>query len=240
MTIPVLEGYIISTCALLLSELYPSKSDRLANNSPTLPITCLTSTTMAPKSIRVGVVGLSSSGWAARGLAPGLINAPSFSLTAVSTTSAASAEASAKKYSELAGHPVKSFHGDASAIANDKDVDLVAVSVKAPAHKEVALAVIKAGKDIFVEWPVGANAKDTNEIVAAAKSKGVKALVGLQGRHSPTIRKVCGHVRRISRHALISLIGQRNLGFGQDWANSLIYHCKYTSALPSHVFDHCA
>ncbi|KZP11640.1 hypothetical protein FIBSPDRAFT_898888 [Athelia psychrophila] len=98
--------------------------------------------------IKVGVIGLSSTGWASNALAPGLLNAPSFSLTAVSTTSAASAEASAQKYSALAGHPVKPFHGDASGIANDKDVDLVAVSVKAPAHKAAALAVIAAGKDV--------------------------------------------------------------------------------------------
>ncbi|KZP22061.1 NAD(P)-binding protein [Athelia psychrophila] len=140
--------------------------------------------------IKVGVVGLSSTGWASNALAPGLLNAPSFSLTAVSTTSAASAEASAQKYSALAGHPVKPFHGDVSGIASDKDVDLVAVAVKAPAHKAAALAVIAAGKDVFIEWPAGANTKETAELAAAAKAKGVKSVVGLQGRQAPSVKKI--------------------------------------------------
>lgn len=139
--------------------------------------------------IKVGVIGLSSTGWASTALAPGLLNAPSFSLTAVSTSSAASAEVSAQKYTELTGHPVKAFHGAASGIANDKDVDLVAVSVKAPSHKEAALAVIEAGKNLFVEWPAGSSVKETEEIAAAAKAKGVKAFVGLQGRHTPAAKK---------------------------------------------------
>ncbi|KZP11634.1 hypothetical protein FIBSPDRAFT_898884 [Athelia psychrophila] len=160
--------------------------------------------------IKVGVVGLSSTGWAASALAPGLLNAPSFSLTAVSTTSAASAEASAQKYSALAGHPVKSFHGDASGIANDKDVDLVAVSVKAPAHRAVALAVIEAGKDVFIEWPAGANATETAEIAAAAKAKGVKSIVGLQGRQAPSVKKVkeileSGVIGKVRSSSIIAL-----------------------------------
>ncbi|KAF7980800.1 hypothetical protein HWV62_36881 [Athelia sp. TMB] len=135
MTLPALKGYIISKfILLLLKPLYTS--DSLANNFPTLPIISESSisTTVSPKSIRVGVVGLSSIGWAARALAPGLINAPSFPLAAVSATSAVSAEAFAKKYSELAGHLLKAFHGDASGIADDENIGLVAVSVKAPAQ----------------------------------------------------------------------------------------------------------
>ncbi|KZP22058.1 NAD(P)-binding protein [Athelia psychrophila] len=178
--------------------------------------------------IKVGVVGLSSTGWAASALAPGLLNAPSFSLTAVSTTSAASAEASAKKYSALAGHPVKSFHGDASGIANDKDVDLVAVSVKASAQKAVALAVIAAGKDVFIEWPAGANAQDTAEIAAAAKAKGVKSLVGLQGRQAPSIKKVkeileSGVIGKVRSSSIIALCASEINMWGPKISERSIY-----------------
>ncbi|KAF7980786.1 hypothetical protein HWV62_36853 [Athelia sp. TMB] len=210
-------GWLYSLYKSSFLAIETTPPDRLAINSPNPPIISLTATAMSSKPIKVGVVGLSSTGWAARAIAPGLINTPSFSLTAVSTTSAASAEASAKKYSDLIGHPVKAFHGDASGIANDKDVDLVAVAVKAPSHKEVALKIIEAGKDIFVEWPVGANSKDTNEIAAAAKSKGVKALVGLQGRHSTTARKVkeileSGKIGQVRSSTIIAL-APREFGF---------------------------
>jgi len=172
---------------------------------------------MSTKPIKVGVVGLSSTGWAERALAPGLLKAPSFSLTAVSTTSKASAEASAEKYSAIVGHPVKPFYGDVSNIARDNDVDLVAISIKAPAHKKAALEAIQAGKDIFIEWPAGASSQDTNEIAAAAKAKGIKALVGLQGRHSATIQKVkeildSGKIGPVRASTIITLV-PREIGF---------------------------
>lgn len=72
------------------------------------------------------------------------------------------------------GHPVKPYHGDTSQIANDANVDLVIVAIKAPAHKAAILPAIEAGKDVFVEWPAGTNSKDTAEIAAAAKAKAVK------------------------------------------------------------------
>lgn len=143
--------------------------------------------------IKVGFIGLSSTGWASTALAPSLLQSglsSSFDLTAVSTTSAASAEASAKKYSDLLRHPIKPYHGDSSQIANDPDVDLVVVAVKAPSHKAVLLPVIEAGKNLFVEWPAGVGLQESTEIAEAARKKGIKTMVGLQGRHSPVVKKV--------------------------------------------------
>ncbi|KZP11629.1 NAD(P)-binding protein [Athelia psychrophila] len=195
--------------------------------------------------IKVGVIGLSSTGWAANALAPGLLNAPSFSLTAVSTTSAASAEASAQKYSALAGHPVKPFHGDATGIANDKDVDLVAVSVKAPAHKVVALAAIEAGKDVFIEWPAGANAKETAEIAAAAKAKGVKSLVGLQGRQAPSVKEILesGVIGQIRSSSIIAFFPRELNKWGPTITERYVYFTDINGGATlldlgvGHVFD---
>uniref|UniRef100_A0A0W0F8H2 Gfo/Idh/MocA-like oxidoreductase N-terminal domain-containing protein n=1 Tax=Moniliophthora roreri TaxID=221103 RepID=A0A0W0F8H2_MONRR len=149
---------------------------------------------MAP--IKLGFVGLSSKGWATTVLAPPLLQPPlssQYSLTAVSTTNEASAVDSANKWSEASGgkNKVKPFHGDGSKIAQDADVDLVVVSVKGPQHREPALAAIEAGKDVFVEWPAGKNLRETEELYEAAKRKGVRTIVGCQGRQSPAIRKVC-------------------------------------------------
>ncbi|KAF8953634.1 NAD-binding Rossmann fold oxidoreductase [Flammula alnicola] len=143
--------------------------------------------------IKVGFIGLSAKGWASSALAPSLLQ-PSlqgkYDLVAVSTTSEASAKASAEKYGVQVGHQVKAYHGDSSHIAGDPNVDLVVVSVKAPLHKQVVLPVIAAKKDFFIEWPAGANLKETLEIAEAAKTHGVKSFVGLQGRISPIMKKV--------------------------------------------------
>jgi len=143
--------------------------------------------------IKVGFVGLSSAGWASVALAPSLLRpslASSYTLTAVSTTSSDSADASAKKYSESVGHPVKAFHGDTSHIASDPDVDLVVIAVKAPSHQAAMLPVIEAGKDVFIEWPAGVGLQGSSLIAEAARKKGVRTMVGLQGRHSPVFKKV--------------------------------------------------
>ena len=143
--------------------------------------------------IKIGFVGLSAKGWAASALAPGLLDpslSSSYQLTAVSTTSAESAEASAKKYSEAVGHTVKAYYGDTSKIANDPEVELVAVSVKAPAHKAALLPAIEAGKDIFIEWPAGVGLKESTELAEAAKKKGIRTMIGLQERQSPAVAKV--------------------------------------------------
>jgi predicted dehydrogenase len=143
--------------------------------------------------IKVGFVGLSATGWGSIAHAPALLRpslSSSYTLTAVSTTSEASASASAKKYSEVVGHPVKPFHGDTSKIASDPDVDLVAVAVKAMSHEDAVLPAIEAGKDVFVEWPAGVGLKGVSVIAEAARKKGVRAMVGLQGRQAPIVKKV--------------------------------------------------
>ena len=143
--------------------------------------------------IKIGFVGLSAKGWAASALTPGLLNPSlplSYLLTAVSTTSAKLAEASAKKYSKAVGNIVKVYDGDTSIIANDPEVELIAALVKAPAHKVALLPAIEAGKDIFIEWPAEVGLKESAELAKAAKRKGIRTMIGLQERQSPTVVKV--------------------------------------------------
>lgn len=116
----------------------------------------------------------------------------SFVITALCTSSAASASTAVALYEEQVGSPIKAYHGPdgISQLVRDPEVDLVVVSVKAPSHKEPVLAAIEAGKDVFVEWPAGATLEETVEMEKQAKAKGVKVIVGLQGRHSATTKVV--------------------------------------------------
>ncbi|KAF5347367.1 hypothetical protein D9758_011275 [Tetrapyrgos nigripes] len=156
--------------------------------------------------IKVGFVGLSKSGWAATILAPTLAKNDKYSLVAVSTTSQESAEASAAKQKETSGHTVKAYSGDTSHIANDPDVDFVAVAVKSHLHREALMPAIEAGKDFFIEWPAGKNLKETKEFAEAAHAKGLRTMVGLQGRHG-AVKEIIesGTIGRVLSTSIIAL-----------------------------------
>ncbi|KAF8064998.1 oxidoreductase [Lyophyllum atratum] len=179
--------------------------------------------------IRVGFVGLSSTGWASTSLAPPLLSTPAFKLTALSTTSEASASASAAKYTAEVGHTVKPFHGSTAHIAGDPDVDLVVVSVRTPAHRDAVIPVLEARKDVFVEWPAGASLEETVELAEKAREKGVRAAVGLQGRHSPVVRRVkelidSGKIGKVLSTTINSLI-PREFGI---WGPQVNEHNRYS------------
>ncbi|KZV66375.1 NAD-binding Rossmann fold oxidoreductase [Peniophora sp. CONT] len=144
--------------------------------------------------IRIGIVGLSkSNGWAASGLAPPLYSEPlnaEYTLSALSTSSAASAHESAAHYSKVVGSEVRAYHGSTDAIAADDALDLVAVAVKAPAHREAVLPLLEKGQNVFVEWPLGKNLAETKELTAKAKEKGVRTMVGLQGWQTPFVKRI--------------------------------------------------
>lgn len=145
--------------------------------------------------IRLGVIGLSAQGWAAMALTPPLFDPllkDKYTITAVATSSEASARASVAKYSELTGHTVKGYYGESGAkeLANDPNVDLVVVSVKVPDHWAAVSPALEAGKDIYVEWSPGKNFEETQRIADGAKAKGLRTFVGAQYSHSATTRKV--------------------------------------------------
>ncbi|TFK19743.1 NAD(P)-binding protein [Coprinopsis marcescibilis] len=161
---------------------------------------------MSPKStLNLGIVGLSTKGWASAAHFPALTRSSiqsKFTISAVHNSSEASAKAAALTYDEklsntkdpLDAHraPLKAFHGEASAMANDPDVDVVAITVKAPDHASFVYAAISAGKSVMVEYPPGVNLQETEEMKRRLdESRGkIKAMVGLQGRQSSTIQKV--------------------------------------------------
>jgi predicted dehydrogenase len=137
---------------------------------------------MAP--IKVGIIGLSSTGWAKDTHAPAVEALDGYKLTALSTTKAASAAEAGQKYG------VKGYHGDTAQIAKDPNVDLVVVSVHLSGHKSAVWPALEAKKDVIVEWPLGKTLAETQEIADFARKQGVRTAVGLQGRQSPAVRKI--------------------------------------------------
>ena len=144
--------------------------------------------------IRVGIIGLGIGNadfapglWAATAHLPYLQASPAYRITAVSNSSAKSAQ-TAINHHKL-GSDVKAY-GSPSDIAADPNVDLIVVSVKVGAHYALTKPALLAGKDVYVEWPLAATIAESEELTALAKEKGVKTIVGVQARASPLITKL--------------------------------------------------
>lgn len=134
--------------------------------------------------LRVGIVGASAEGqgWAPISHFPALSRLPEYEIAALCTAHADTAAAAARKYGVA-----NAFH-DYNVMVREPDIDLVSVVVKVPNHHEVVMAALNAGKHVYCEWPLGANTAQAEEMAALARSKRVKAIVGLQARGDPAIR----------------------------------------------------
>jgi predicted dehydrogenase len=89
------------------------------------------------------------------------------------------------------------------------DIDLVVTCVRVPHHREMVLASIEAGKDIFCEWPLGRSTAEAEEMLHAAEAMGTRHMVGLQGQVAPAIARIRdlvaeGAIGRVVSATLIS------------------------------------
>ena len=76
-------------------------------------------------------------------------------------------------------------------VANDADVDLVVCSTRVDRHLPTIGPSLKAGKNVYVEWPLGKDSTEAQELVRLKNEGGVKiATVGLQARQAPIIKKL--------------------------------------------------
>ena len=175
---------------------------------------------MADK-IRVGIVGATvtpgGSGWGANAHVPALQALPNYELKAVCTAHKETARASAEKFgAELA------FHDMGEMVAHP-DVDLIAVVVRVPLHKQLVTAAIDAKKHVCCEWPLGAHLADATEMADSAKEAGVSSLVGLQAQSDPAVMHArdlvangeIGDIVTVNLSVMVNAITER--GDGRIW-----------------------
>jgi len=140
--------------------------------------------------IRVGIVGLTPGrSWAARAHVPALRALPGYDVIGVASASPESAAAAAR-----ALDIPRSYAGVPDLVA-DPAVDLVAVTVKAPHHREIVDQALAAGKAVYCEWPLGTDLADAEAMADTARRLGIRTAVGLQARSSPTVRYLRDLVR---------------------------------------------
>jgi predicted dehydrogenase len=101
----------------------------------------------------------------------------------------------------------------------------VTIAVKVPAHRELVLSALHAGKAVYCEAPLGRTVAETEEMAHASGS--LHTAVGLQGRLNPAVRRAAQLVSsgKIGR-PLDARIVCTTIGFGPEMHSSHDYFNK--------------
>jgi predicted dehydrogenase len=178
---------------------------------------------MTKKEIRVGIVGANAKkSWANASHVPAIKGLPGLKLAAAATRN----EQSAREAAEVFG--ADHWFSDPFAMIRDERIDLVTISVKVPAHRDLVLAALDAGKTVYCEAPLGRTVAETEEMASAAGS--LHTAIGLQGRLNPAVRRAAQLISsgKIGR-PLNARIVSTNVGFGSELPSSYNYFNKISS-----------
>jgi predicted dehydrogenase len=101
-------------------------------------------------------------------------------------------------------------------------LDAVVIAAPAPAHAKLALAVIEAGKHVFVEKPLALSVEDAQRVVDAAERSGVTLFVGHVLLYHPAVRALleCLQQGRIGR---VRHLRSRRLSWGRLRAHENVW-----------------
>jgi predicted dehydrogenase len=137
---------------------------------------------MPESTLGVGIIGVNPvRGWAAAAHIPALRALPNYEIRALSAHSAQSARAAGDVFR------VSAVFSDHEQMVTQSDIDVVAVTVKVPHHRELVSAALAAGKAVYCEWPLGRDLDDARAMASLAAEQGVRTVVGLQARQAPAI-----------------------------------------------------
>jgi predicted dehydrogenase len=147
--------------------------------------------TTAP--VRAAIIGLSSTAitsWASAAHLPGLLSRSGRSKITIKALLNSSVDA-AKAAIETYELPTDTkAYGSPEALAADSDIDLVICNTRVDKHFDTIIPSVRAGKDVYVEWPIAAKKEHIDELIETAKKSGSRVAVGLQGRWTPPVAKL--------------------------------------------------
>src|SRR3954471_8415689 len=146
--------------------------------------------TSPPPTLGVGIIGVSPTrGWAATAHIPALRALPNYEIRALSASSTKAARAVGEAFG------VGAAFADHKQLVTQPDIDVVAVTVKVPHHRELVSAALAAGKAVYCEWPLGRDLDDAQAMAMLAAEQNMRTVVGLQARQAPAIEFVHDLVR---------------------------------------------
>jgi len=178
---------------------------------------------MNHKELRIGIVGADAkASWAKKSHVPAINGLPGLKLAAVATRDQKSAREAAQAFD------VDHWFADPFAMIHDDRIDIVTISVKVPAHRDLVLAALAAGKAVYCEAPLGRTVGETEQLASAAGS--LHTAIGLQARLNPAVRRAAQFVSsgKIGR-PLNARIVSTNVGFGPELPSSGDYFNKISS-----------
>src|SRR5207247_9105188 len=118
-------------------------------------------------------------GGAATAHIPALRALPTYEIRPLSGHSAESARAAGEVFG------ISAVFSDPKQLVSQPDIDVVAVTVKVPLHRELVSAALAAGKAVYCECPLGRDLGDARALPAPAAKQGVRPVVGFQPRQAP-------------------------------------------------------
>lgn len=192
---------------------------------------------MSDNRYRVGIIGADTqASWAGASHVPALRAQPALSLAAVATRREESARAAAEAFG------ARRWFADPYAMIEDESIDIVTVAVKVPAHRDLVMAALKAGKAVYSESPLGATLAETEEMAQASVAR--HTAIGLQGRHNPSVRRAVELVAsgRLGR-LLSARVGATTFGYGPqttaayDYFNKAASGASFLTITTGHVLD---
>jgi predicted dehydrogenase len=134
------------------------------------------------KDIRVGIVGANvKAGWAKVSHVPAINGLPGLKLTAVATRNEQIARETAQAFG------ADRWFSDPFDMIDDDQIDVITIAVRVPAHRDLVLAALAAGKAVYCEAPLGRTVAETEQMTRAAGS--LHTAIGLQGRLNPAVRR---------------------------------------------------
>jgi predicted dehydrogenase len=145
------------------------------------------------KPLRAALIGMSSrsvTSWGAKAHLPNLFTNSGrsrYTLAALLNSSVESAQ-EAIKINNLPSST--KAYGSPDDLAKDPDIDVVICNTRVDSHYSTILPSIRAGKDVFVEWPIAQDLNHIDELVQAAHDSGSRVAVGLQRRWLPQVLKI--------------------------------------------------
>jgi predicted dehydrogenase len=140
---------------------------------------------MPESTLGVGIIGVSPvRGWAATAHIPALRALRNYEIRGLSTHSPESARAAGEVFG------VSAVFSDHEQLVAQPDIDVVAVTVRAPLHRELVSAALAAGKAVYCEWPLGRDLDEARAMAALAAEREVRTVIGLQARQAPAIEFV--------------------------------------------------
>ena len=166
------------------------------------------------KNLNIGLIGY---GFMGRTHSNAFLQAPRFfdlPWRPVLKAVAARKEDRVKAFAEKWGY--ESFDMDWRNLVARKDIDVIDIASPNDTHHEMAIAAAKAGKMVMCEKPLGRNAREAREMVAAVEKAGVLNTVWYNYRRVPAVTLI----KQLLEEGKFGRIFHYRTKFLQDWTIS--------------------